>query len=248
MWSIDFDLDNLIISNKCGLELVIENYRSLQWEQKQLPTDDVIVRSLQTNKLELVSVDCKQFTLHYNTSGFYDISWELPAEFGEELWNIFSENIIVDKPSCNIEYIQGQESHSSYWGKFYVKGLEDLVCKEDHEFNRSDKHHSYQYYYGTLDTSHNNLFTVFVQEGNKHGTDKFEFYICQLDVYSHNIISGENRNSGFIEGNFKIIAEGIGKTKAPRLMGWWVDNPQLQSLDYAIRCAESIKKRGVTTP
>lgn len=153
---------------------------------------------------------------------------------------------VADVRSLCIEWVQGQESHSSYWGKFYVKGIEGI--KEEHEANQIDKHHSYQFFVKNLSGKENDIFTIFIQEGNKNGTDKFEFYICQIDAYSHNIISGENRNNGFIEGNFKIIASGIGKTKAPRLMAWWIDNPKLQSLEYAEKCAIAINKRGVKSP
>lgn len=43
-----------------------------------------------------------------------------------------------------ISYVSGQESHTSNWGKFYVKGLETHVVKEDHPANRRDNHHNYQ--------------------------------------------------------------------------------------------------------
>jgi hypothetical protein len=151
----------------------------------------------------------------------------------------------VDIRALRIEYLQGSETHSSSWAKFYIKGLEEIVVKEEHDSNLSDRHHGYQYYYGNLKGEESNLFTIFSQDGDKRGTANFEFYICQLDAYSFNRIEGKY---GFCEGNFSIIASAIGKTKAPRLMGWWVDNKHLQSPEYARCCGESINKRGQKYP
>lgn len=142
----------------------------------------------------------------------------------------------------NIEFVQGQESHSSNWGKYYVKGLESWQVKEDFEENCSDKHSSYQGYV-CLDIPEGTVFTIFEQSGDKHGNDTFNFTICQaIDE-----IMGEDKaqyGSGFVTGNYKIIAQGLGKTKAPRLMGWWTESND-KSLAFALHCAKFIDKRGL---
>jgi hypothetical protein len=79
----------------------------------------------------------------------------------------------------NIEYVNGQEQHSSNWGKFYVKGLEKWEVKEDFDENRKDGHHTYQGYV-CLDVPEGTVFTVFEQNGNKRGTDDYIFRICQV--------------------------------------------------------------------
>lgn len=79
----------------------------------------------------------------------------------------------------NVEYVQGQESHTSYWGKFYVKGLEEYACKEDDDRNCNDRHHNYQMYCCN-DIPEGTVFPVFAQDGSKRGTDLFEFYVCKV--------------------------------------------------------------------
>ena len=141
-----------------------------------------------------------------------------------------------------IEFVQGQESHTSNWGKFYVKGLEAFVVREDHDLNRKDGHHSYQCFAGEIPVG--TVFTLFEQDGTKRGTDTFKFLVCE-------IVEGEDSNhsteygSGFFEGSFRVIAEGLTKTKAPRLMEWW--NSGDKTLAFAEHCAAHIDKRGLKT-
>jgi hypothetical protein len=47
---------------------------------------------------------------------------------------------------ANIEFIHGQESHTSTWRKFYVKGLEKWKVSEDFDEERNDKHYCYNGY------------------------------------------------------------------------------------------------------
>jgi hypothetical protein len=142
----------------------------------------------------------------------------------------------------NIEFVQGQESHSSNWGKYYVKGLEKWGVKEDFSENKSDKHHSYQGFV-CLDVPDGTMFSIFEQSGDKRGTDCFEFMLCVVDQGETGSHKG-GYPDGFCTGNFKIIAEGKTKTLAPRLMGWWVDSTD-KSLAFAQHCAAHINKRGI---
>lgn len=142
----------------------------------------------------------------------------------------------------NIEFVQGYETHSSNWGKYYVKGLEEYQVKEDFEQNKKDNHHSYQGYV-CLDIPDGTMFTIFEQSGDKRGTDCFEFLICVVDQG----VIGEHQGGypdGFCTGNYRIVAEAKTKTLAPRLMGWWIDSP-LKTLDWAEHCAAHINKRGL---
>ena len=139
----------------------------------------------------------------------------------------------------NIEFVQGQESHSSSWGKFYVKGLEKWQVKEDFTENRQDKHHSYQGY-SCLEIPENTVFSVFAQSGDKRGTDDYRFYVCATTDSQTEDIKGY----GWIDGNFKVVAMGETKTKAPRLLGWWANSP-IKTLEFAQKCAVYIDKRGI---
>lgn len=142
----------------------------------------------------------------------------------------------------NIEYVNGQESHSSYWGKYYVKGLEDWSVKEDFEQNKSNKHANYQGYVAN-DIPEGTVFTIFEQNGNKRGTDDFIFTICvttDAEVYEDKAAYGD----GLIQGNYKVICtSGNSKVKASRLMDWWISNKA--SIDFAEHCAKHIDKRGL---
>ncbi|MGL5059045.1 MAG: hypothetical protein ACRC62_03605 [Microcoleus sp.] len=142
----------------------------------------------------------------------------------------------------NIEFVQGQESHSSYWGKYYIKGLEEFKVKEDFEANRKDNHHSYQGYVA-LEIPEGTIFTIFEQNGNKRGTDNFCFSICVVDQGEIN----EDKASygeGFCTGNYRVVAKGKTKTLAPRLMDWWINSP-IKTLEFAEHCAQHINTRGL---
>lgn len=145
----------------------------------------------------------------------------------------------------NIEYVNGQEQHSSNWGKFYVKGLEKWEAKEDFAENKKDSHHSYQGYV-CLNIPEGMIFTIFEQNGSKRGTDDYIFRICRVSdkVTTIDSIYG----SGKIMGNFEIVADsGNSKVKAPRLFDWW-KNSANQSYGYALACANLITKRGQKEP
>lgn len=142
-----------------------------------------------------------------------------------------------------IEFVQGNESHTSNWGKFYVRGLEAVAVKEDHESNIRDGHHSYQCHVAN-EVPAGTVFTIFEQDGNKRGTDTFIFKICVAggETQKHKSVYG----SGFVEGQFTVIAQATGKTKSPRLMRWWDERPAGGDLlAYARHCAAHIDKRGV---
>lgn len=100
-----------------------------------------------------------------------------------------------------IEYVVGSESHTSYWGKFYVKGLESWEVKEEHDANRRDGHHSYAFL--MADAPQGTVFTIFEQNGSKRGTDEFIFKICVVtgsDSIEHKATYG----SGFCNGNYEV--------------------------------------------
>lgn len=151
----------------------------------------------------------------------------------------------------NIEYVLGQEQHTESWAKFYVKGLEKWAVKEDFPENISDNHHGYQGY-TCLDIPDGAIFTVFDQSGDKRGTQDFNFYICQTSADALDVTASSGR--GRCQGNFRNICAGEGKTKAPRLMDWWIgfvgeDDASKASnkekVAFALHCAAHINKRGI---
>ena len=75
-----------------------------------------------------------------------------------------------------LEYVVGTETHSSNWGKFYVKGLEKWEVKEDQETNVRDSHHNYQLKMDDVQTD--TECTMFKQSGNKGGTEKVRLIRC----------------------------------------------------------------------
>lgn len=116
-----------------------------------------------------------------------------------------------------IEYTVGSESHSSFWGKFIVKGLEKWGVKENEE---RDKHKSYISL--AAEVSPGTIFTVFSQAGNKRGTRDYDFYICEVVEEGTEKITGGCYGTGAQAfGPFAILCHGAGTTKAPRLMAWW---------------------------
>ncbi len=144
-----------------------------------------------------------------------------------------------------IEYINGQEQHTSNWGKFYVKGLESQVVKEDHARNARDRHAQYQCYVGAA-VADGTVFTVFYQDGNKRGTDTWHYLICVVDCAEPEQMIEYGYTETFVRGAFRVVAEGRTKTLAPRLMDWWQAKPAgADPLAYAEHCAAHIGRRGV---
>lgn len=144
-----------------------------------------------------------------------------------------------------LEYVVGNESHTSYWGKLYIKGLEKWEVREDHDRNRRDRHHSYQCY--VTNAPAKTVFTIFEQDGSKRGTDNWIYKICVVLPESEPTVEYEAAyGSGFCNGNYAIVAQASGKVKAPRLMDWWDKRPtDGDLLAYAQHCAEWIEKRGI---
>jgi len=143
-----------------------------------------------------------------------------------------------------IEFMVGNESHTSYWGKFYVKGLEKWEVREEHDGNRRDRHHSYQFLMADAPTGA--IFTIFEQNGNKRGTDEWIYSICIVRNDGANLETKANYGEGFCTGPYDIIAQATGKIKAPRLMDWWSKRPAgVDALAYAQHCAAWIDRRGI---
>lgn len=116
-----------------------------------------------------------------------------------------------------IEYKVGSENHSSYWGKFYVKGLEKFEVKEGAEY---DKHERYTEFAANAPSE--TVFTIFSQNGNKRGTQDFDFYICEVVPGEEKKITGGcYGKSAWCQGSFLVLAHGQGPIKAARLMNWW---------------------------
>lgn len=157
---------------------------------------------------------------------------------------------------ATIEYTVGSESHSSAWGKFYVRGLERWEVKEG---GKGDKHTSYAEL--VSDVPDKTIFTVFDQSGDKRGTSDWTFYVCQArnDTAQCHIEGGCYRRGGKIDGSYLILCKGEGKIRAPRLMDWWsklaekcvafkTDEENLKAgtrRKFAFWCAQHIEKRGL---
>ena len=148
---------------------------------------------------------------------------------------------------ATIEYVQGQETHTSNWGKFYMKGLEKYAVREDFDENRHDRHKSYQGF-ACNDVPAGTIFTIFIQGGTKHGTDSFTFLLCEVvddDLPAHRE-EGVYRQA-WCSGPYRILCAGEGKVRAPRLMEWWItQRPAGVDLrGFALHCAAHIDKRGL---
>lgn len=142
-----------------------------------------------------------------------------------------------------IEYIVGSETHSSNWGKFYVKGLEKYEVKEDNDANRRDGHHSYQFLM-VPNAPTNTVFTIFEQSGNKHGTKEYTFILCAVDPNLDGRFVA-SYGDGLVTGGFYEIGRASGPIRVPRLMGWWDKRPTNGDLlAYAYHCAKHINIRG----
>lgn len=150
----------------------------------------------------------------------------------------------MNNPTAEIEFVQGNESHTSTWAKYYIKGLESFTCKEDHALARHDRHHSYSCHVG-IEIPDGTLFTIYEQSGDSRGTNAFCFQICVIDSTFEHKDDAEYAD-GFCNGNFRVIAQGLTKTKAPRLMGWWNDNNNPKTFEFAKHCEKYINKRGVS--
>jgi hypothetical protein len=144
----------------------------------------------------------------------------------------------------NIEIIQGHEQHSSYWGKFFCKGLEAWEVKEEFSENEQSKHCSY---WGTVANGvpEDTIFSVYERSGDKRGTQIYIFTLCRVTSEVYTPIEAEY-GSGKIWGNFEVIVQAVGKVKAPRLLDWWKKKPlDVGDLQWAIHCKECIQKRGI---
>lgn len=144
-----------------------------------------------------------------------------------------------------IEFTVGRESHTSYWGEYYIKGLESYAVREDHDSNRTDNHHGYQFF--MADAPAGTVFTIFERNGDKRGTSNWIFSICVVEGEKIQEDQAEY-GSGFCTGNYRCVAIALGKIKAPRMLGWWKEKPaDADPLAYAEHCAVWIEKRGIQT-
>lgn len=142
--------------------------------------------------------------------------------------------------TIQIDYCVGDEQRSSTWAKFWVHGLN--AAKEDQSVDKKSR----DYEFCCLDAPEDAMFSIFEQSGNKHGTDTYKFRICRATASAENEIVSSYTDRRYCKGNFEVIAEAFGTTKAPRLMGWWKEKPgDVDPLAYAKLCAAYIDKRGV---
>lgn len=140
---------------------------------------------------------------------------------------------------ASLEFLLTSVQKNQNWAKFFVKGLEDYQI-EDSNVSRHYKPWERYTNYIAYDMPDNIIFTVYTQSGNKNGSQDFRFYICKTITDNPNSITG----AGWIEGDFVIIAEGLKKVFAPRLMNWW-NNSKDHSLKFAYHCSRHIGKRGI---
>lgn len=142
-----------------------------------------------------------------------------------------------------IEFIHGQEWHSSTWEKFYVKGLEKLQAEEEMDGTRRDNHHDYRGY--ACNAPNGTVFSVWSSCGRKARTEAKMFAICVADTESDSHINGVANGPCYVDGNFRVIVQAETAVKAQRLLGWWMARPQNSDpLEYASRCAKYIGVRG----
>jgi|GEM_PF-550092 len=173
-----------------------------------------------------------------------------------EVFNVGVEETESDHPETytdstlmHVEYVSGSESHASTYAEFYVHGLDQwAVCQTDDE---PEADSNYKHYI-CLDIPENQVFTVFRKDGDKFGVKGYNFFICKTSK-ALGTIPG-NRGNGYCGGDIEVICKGEGKTKAPRLFGWWIDftgksdenkRTNEQKLAFAQHCANFINKRGI---
>jgi hypothetical protein len=121
-------------------------------------------------------------------------------------------------PIVNFSVGSDQTSHS--WAKFYVRGLEKWQVRvENADYQK----------YTCLNVPVGTIFTIYCVHGDNHGTKDIRFYICEVirqEYGCSEINSMYDRTRAYnrsCNGDFEILLEGKGKTKAPRLLGWWDD-------------------------
>lgn len=142
-----------------------------------------------------------------------------------------------------IEYLVGSENHTRNWGRFHVRGFDEIQLRADHQCNRRDMRHNRQFY--QADAKPGAIFTILDQNGSNGHTDGMKFYICKVIEGQENTIKA-GYGDGFITGNFEVIATGQTITKARRLLEWWIGKPTGVKREYYARhCAQYIIKRGV---
>jgi hypothetical protein len=177
----------------------------------------------------------------------------LKLETGEIVKGVPREELAIVQPEpssssdCSLDFIQGSEQHTSNWARFYLKGLETFQVG-----GYSTTHERY-FDYACVVTE-GTVFTVLDMNGNKYGTREFNFWICRANPYEFSTLESSYRCDVKVQGNFEIVTHGEGKTKAPRLMGWWVEfvgkndelgRSQNEKMYFAQHCAEHINKRGM---
>jgi len=165
---------------------------------------------------------------------------------------------------ANIKFVHGEEFHTGTYRKFYVKGLEKWQVedssieikkkpswneKDDEEFFPRDERNDY-YYNGYCCNAipERTLFTIFTRYGDYQGqgakvADDIEFFICCTDDQIE-LNWNDTFSPCFCQGNFKIVAKAVSKTKALQLMTWWIYSPD-NSLAFAEHCALHIDKKGM---
>lgn len=142
-----------------------------------------------------------------------------------------------------LEYTEGQEQHSSNWGKYYVKwqGMENHRVKEDGSY---DKHHTYTEYCAHIPIG--TILTIFEQSGNKRGTETFYFSIWEVTDVDHMGSDEAEYGRGKAVGNIRKLGGAYTPTKAPRLMEWWTKKPAgTDPKAWAEHCLKWIEKRGI---
>lgn len=111
----------------------------------------------------------------------------------------------------------GEETHSSRWGKGYLRGVK-LVADERQKAN------NYDYTTGAAEVEDGTVFSWWMSRGSRRDTVGAEFFILEADS-SADLIEMEggcyNKGENYLRVRAKILARGSGKLKSARLLTWW---------------------------
>lgn len=150
---------------------------------------------------------------------------------------------------CSIEYVSGEDSHDSSWGKFWVFGL-----KGDRKRGgtpKADKLTTYHRFICSVPAG--TVFTIFEEDGEFAAPDTYNFRICQASQ-EVNVIRSAFDPERYCSGNFEIICDGAGKTKGRKLFDWWKSfvgdedtRTNEEKLAFAAHCYAHLNKKGIKT-
>lgn len=145
--------------------------------------------------------------------------------------------------TSTVEYIEGSGYISEKvrgpeytWG-FWVTGLESFATQKECPSSKN----GYRRWLAD-GIPEGTLFTVAEYDGGSRVDHLFRFYVCEV------IADNEDRKQelarygyGWIEGNFRIVANGCTPLRATSLYGWWNKHDNPHTVGFAEHCDRHLK-------